>query len=179
MSELPEIEDTLLGYIRYAFSSEKNIESDFADVNVLKVSQTAKSVSREKHRMDAFVRFRLSKDSIYFATIEPDYNVLPLNAPHFKRRYADQKWIIYDLKRNYGIYYDLKKVTTVQMEVSNDVNSTLKESIYFTEEELDFQKLWRNYFKSTNIPSRKNTKLHVRHVPKRYWKYLSEKLLDN
>ncbi|RZK75384.1 MAG: DUF4130 domain-containing protein, partial [Pedobacter sp.] len=23
--------------------------------------------------------------------------------------------------------------------------------------------------------SRKNTKLHVRHVPKRYWKYLTEK----
>ena len=34
----------------------------------------------------------------------------------------------------------------------------------------------KNYFKSTNIVARKNTKLHTQHVPKRYWKYLTEKL---
>jgi hypothetical protein len=27
----------------------------------------------------------------------------------------------------------------------------------------------------TNIKERKNDKLHVQHVPKRYWKYLTEK----
>ncbi|MEB0249591.1 DUF4130 domain-containing protein [Mucilaginibacter sp. 5B2] len=26
------------------------------------------------------------------------------------------------------------------------------------------------------MPSRKNTKLHVRHIPKRYWKHLTEKI---
>ncbi|MNL65412.1 hypothetical protein D3C87_1897410 [compost metagenome] len=35
--------------------------------------------------------------------------------------------------------------------------------------------LWQDYFKSTNILARKNMRLHVRHVPRRYWKYLSEK----
>ncbi|MGK4566274.1 DUF4130 domain-containing protein [Flavobacterium sp. 3HN19-14] len=35
--------------------------------------------------------------------------------------------------------------------------------------------LWNDYFKSTNIPARKNMKLHLQHVPKRYWKYLTEK----
>ena len=46
----------------------------------------------------------------------------------------------------------------------------------FDEDELVFQTLWRDYFKSTNIKSRKNMRLHIQHVPKRYWKYLSEKL---
>lgn len=31
------------------------------------------------------------------------------------------------------------------------------------------------HFKSTNITERKNTKLHVQHIPKRYWRYLTEK----
>ncbi|RZL34744.1 MAG: DUF4130 domain-containing protein, partial [Pedobacter sp.] len=43
------------------------------------------------------------------------------------------------------------------------------------EKEELYTHLWKDYFKSTNIESRKNTKLHVQHVPKRYWKYLTEK----
>lgn len=77
---------------------------------VLKAAQTVKKVGREKHRMEAFVRFRLTRGGIYFAAIEPDFNVLPLINSHFKSRYADQKWIIYDLKRNFGIAYDLRVV---------------------------------------------------------------------
>jgi probable DNA metabolism protein len=45
----------------------------------------------------------------------------------------------------------------------------------FTNEEHEYQTLWNDYFKSTNIASRINPKLHTQHVPKRYWKYLSEK----
>ncbi|MFN8364013.1 MAG: DUF4130 domain-containing protein [Cloacibacterium normanense] len=60
--------------------------------------------------MLAFVRFELLQDEVYFAKIEPDFNVLPLIRKHFKERYADQKWMIFDLKRHYGIFYDLKEV---------------------------------------------------------------------
>ena len=43
------------------------------------------------------------------------------------------------------------------------------------EKELHYQKLWIEYFDHTNIKERRNDKLHVQHVPKRYWKYLTEK----
>ena len=39
--------------------------------------------------------------------------------------------------------------------------------------EKEFQQLWKTYFKSTNIESRQNLKLHLKHVLKRYWKYLA------
>ncbi len=132
-------------------------------------------VRREKHRMDAFVRFKQTKEGVYFATIEPDFNVLPLNISHFKNRYADQEWIIYDLKRNYGVHYNLKDVNFIEVSFNKDSLKETKQSLFFSENELAFQELWKNYFKSTNIPSRKNMKLHIRHIPKRYWKYLSEK----
>ncbi|SRX54193.1 TIGR03915 family putative DNA repair protein [Aequorivita sp. CIP111184] len=175
LSEVIEVENIMLGYIKRALSSEKNIETDFTDYNVLTIDKIAKKVSREKHRMDAFVRFRLTQDGIYFATVEPDFNVLPLNADHFKKRYADQKWIIYDLKRKYGIYYNLENVEMVTLEISSTINQKSQASQYFTIEEIQFQQLWGNYFKSSNIVSRKNMELHVKHIPKRYWKYLSEK----
>ncbi|RYF92797.1 MAG: DUF4130 domain-containing protein, partial [Chitinophagaceae bacterium] len=95
---------------------------------------------------------------------------------HFKNRYADQRWLIYDLKRKYGIYYDLEKVETVTLDFTNENRSGRDKSVSFDEKEVLYQRLWQDYFKSVNIVSRKNTRLHLRHVPKRYWKLLTEKL---
>jgi probable DNA metabolism protein len=175
LSEFQGIEDNLLCYIRMAIASKKNIGGNFANPTILKINKVVKMVNREKHRMEAFVRFRLTKDGMYMATVTPDFNVLPLNAIHFKNRYADQRWLIYDLKRKYGIYYNLDTVESVAINLSSKVNSNTATFVYFTEDEMHYQSLWKNYFKSTNIESRKNMKLHLQHVPKRYWKYLSEK----
>lgn len=175
LSELPDIENKLSYYIQLELASNQFHDTNYADPVILKISQVVKMVRREKHRMDAFVRFKQTKEGVYFATIEPDYNVLPLNISHFKNRYADQEWIIYDLKRNYGVHYNLKDVNFIEVSFNKDSLKETKQSLFFSENELAFQELWKNYFKSTNISSRKNMKLHVRHIPKRYWKYLSEK----
>ncbi|HSJ69893.1 MAG TPA: DUF4130 domain-containing protein, partial [Anditalea sp.] len=92
-----------------------------------------------------------------------------------KKRYADQRWLIFDTKRNYGIFYDLHRVITVEAHQSEQSNSPSLMQLEWDETEKEFQNLWKNYFKSTNIASRKNPKLHLQHVPKRYWKYLIEK----
>ena len=175
LSELDGIEDTLFHFIKRSLAERVDVAKDYGDAEILKISKVVKMVGREKHRMDAFVRFRQTKDGLYFATVSPDFNVLPLLIKHFKTRYADQQWIIYDLKRDYGIYYNLQEVTTMVLENSDAFRSNSKNGSFFTEEERTFESLWKNYFKSTNIVSRKNTKLHLQHVPKRYWKYLSEK----
>ena len=73
------------------------------------------------------------------------------------------------------MFYDLDKVDIVNMNFPVGFDFTKTDSDYFAEQEFEFQKLWQDYFKSTNISSRENMKLHIRHVPKRYWKYLSEK----
>jgi len=173
LSEIPGIENTMLQFIRLAFSME-DAEKAFGNAAVLKVSQTARMVHREKHRMEAFVRFKLTTDGIYFAEIDPDFNVLPLIAKHFKNRYADQKWLIYDLKRKYGIFYNLVDVEEITLDFSVTTNEDSNTSV-FSEDEALYQTLWKDYFEHVNISERKNTKLHLRHVPKRYWKYLIEK----
>lgn len=167
-------DNVLLGYIRYVFDSAQNIEEDFGNKYVMRVSELVKMMRREKHRMEAFIRFKKLKDDIFYSAIEPDFNVLPLLIKHFKDRYTDQKWIIYDLKRCYGLYYDLHDTQFITLDFST-LNPDHTLHIYNEEEGL-YQDLWKNYFKSANIPARKNTKLHLRHIPKRYWKHLTEKI---
>ncbi len=174
LSEIAGEEDNLLGFIRYAFSTNETIEQDFGNKYVMRLSYVLKQVRREKHRMEAFIRFQKMADGIFYASIEPDFNVLPLILTHFKRRYADQKWIIYDIKRAYGIYYDLNEVVFVQMDFASAKQDKSIISSY-SEDETLYQALWKDYFKHVNIPARKNTKLHLQHVPKRYWKHLTEK----
>jgi probable DNA metabolism protein len=176
LSELPALEDHLLQYCRYVFSSNKQVDSDFTNPSVLLINQLAKKVYREKHRMEAFVRFQLTGDNIYYAVIEPDFNVLPLLSKHFRDRYADQRWIIYDSKRKYALYYDLDIVSTVEIDFNQQVSENNIQTITHENEGL-YQRLWQRYFQSVNIEARKNLKLHIRHMPKRYWRKLTEKQL--
>jgi probable DNA metabolism protein len=174
LSELPEMEDVILACARYVIDSASDVLGNYGHPEILKLKQVSRMVHREKHRMEAFVRFQLSTDGLYYAAIDPDFNVLPLIAPHFKQRYADQRWLIYDSKRKYGIHYDLSDVSYVEF-VPEDQRGTLLGEAFVAEEEILYRNLWKDYFKSTNIKSRANKKLHLQHMPKRYWKYLVEK----
>lgn len=74
-----------------------------------------KQVGREKHRMEAFVRFKRPKMDCFSVWSNRDFNVLPIISRHFKERYQDQRWLIYDEQRQYGIYYDLNDVHQIEM----------------------------------------------------------------
>ena len=175
LSELPGMENTLLRYIQYVIKSKNSVERNYANNDVLLITQTAKKVDREKHRMKAFIRFQKTKDELYYAIVQPDFNVLPLIIKHFKDRYADQRWLIYDVRRKYGLYFDRVNVTEVQINFTERIADALaKQNIYDEQEDL-YQSLWQTYFDNVNIKARKNMKLHIQHMPKRYWKYLIEK----
>lgn len=174
MAEMEGEDDNLMGYIRHVFDSPVNVEEDYGNKYVMRVSEIVRMLRREKHRMEAFVRFQELKDKTFYSAIEPDFNVLPLLIRHFKSRYADQKWIIYDIRRSYGIFYDLHETQFISLDFAT-INPGNVISAYDENEGL-YQSLWKNYFTSVNISARKNTKLHLRHVPKRYWKHLTEKI---
>ena len=175
LSETKDIENLLYRYIAYVLASKESIENDYSNADVLLLQQLCRKVQREKHRMEAFVRFQLTQDQLYFCIIQPDFNVLPLISKHFEKRYADQRWLIYDSRRKYGLYYDLEKVEEVSMNFESDLNNKNELKSICDEKEELYQKLWCIYFGSVNIAARKNMKLHIQHMPKRYWRYLTEK----
>ncbi len=176
LCEQEGIADALLRFVQYGLKAGMAACGDFSNEAVVTVHKALKKVHRERHRMEAFIRFQQSQDGLFFATVEPDFDVLPLISSHFARRYADQRWLIFDNKRKYGILYDLKEVHVVEQSPVGNTASASTPAIGLHEEEKKFQELWQQYFKSVNIKERKNTALHVRHMPKRYWRYLTEKL---
>jgi probable DNA metabolism protein len=178
LSELPQSEMLVYQVIRAIIhKGDASILENFANPFILRAMQIEKMIHREVHRMHAFVRFQKSYEGLFYAAIDPDFNVLPLIGDHFERRYADQPWLIFDTKRHYGLYYDCRKTDFVDLE--NPVFSidrvSLHEEQIQDEKEKEYQSLWKNYFHAVNIRERNNKKLHLRHMPRRYWKYLIEK----
>lgn len=175
LSERKDRERLILSAVKHSLQHpNENVLQDFGNPYILEISKICKSVGRERHRMTAFVRFEKLKDDVYFSKVEPDFNVLPLVLNHFKNRYQDQKWMIFDLKRNYGIFYDLVNADFFYPEEDQILMMRNSQNLHHDEEK-KYQKLWQRYFFKTNIVERKNIKLHVQWLPKRYWKYLTEK----
>lgn len=166
----------LFGLACYLFDEPGADCSNYGNPHVLAVARLSRQVHREKHRMEAFIRFQKLADGTFYAVIQPDFNVLPLILNHFRKRYADQPWIIYDQQRKYGLYYDLSSVSEITLE--HVTAGPVKGTALLDPDEQLYTELWKNYFKSTSIATRKNTALHIRHVPKRYWRFLTEKLPD-
>jgi len=176
LSELPEIDLLLFRYMRKNIDAFRSIEMNFGDPDILELSKIWKKVGHEKHRIQQFLRFQKAADGTFFAAMEPMYNVLPLSIPFLKDRFADQKWLVYDLKRQYGYYYDLEEVIEVRFEEKEQhhLSGLLSEDI-MDKDEILFQRLWKQYFKSIAIKERTNPKLQRQHMPARFWKYLTEK----
>ena len=153
-----------------------DISEQWTDDVVRRVHNLSRCLGREKHRMEAFVRFEQAATGLYHATIEPEVNVLPLIAGHFARRYADQEWLIYDKKRRYGIRFDGRRVQIVQPagHAAGTTAHAVLPAVLMGHEPL-FQRLWQTYYASATIAARRSPERHRRHLPKRYWKYLTEK----
>ncbi|MBK5196024.1 MAG: TIGR03915 family putative DNA repair protein [Proteiniphilum sp.] len=176
LSELPETEMLLFRYIRKNIDHPEGVELNFGDDDILRVKEIAQKVGRESHRLVEFIRFQETADGIWFAPVKPVYNVLSLIVNHFKSRYAGQPWIIYDTGRNIGIYYDTHSVEEVSFSRNDmaDLKIGKLRDDQLSDEEAFFQKMWKEYFRSITIKERLNLKLQRQHMPKRYWKYLTE-----
>lgn len=170
------METKLFHFAQKSFSSKILCEQNFGDSEIMDIRLAARKVSQEAMRMIQFTRFQQTSDFIYFSALYPRYDVLPMTIKHFRDRFADQQWVIYDLKRDYGFYYNLKKVDEISIDHKefNIVNGSLSSGIVH-ESEAAYQSMWSNYCKNITIKERLNLKVQKQHMPKRYWKFLTEK----
>ena len=186
MSELPELNHPLFHYVCKVFrqpAGAASIEKNYADPDVLAVTNIARKVLHEQLRMKQFIRFQKAMDGTYLAVIAPDHNVLPLVIDHFRDRFGDQRWLIFDAKRQYGYYYESAEQPiriTFEDESSLPFNFTdgqLNEDLLSSDDRL-MQDLWRTYFKAICIRERMNPRKQLSDMPRRYWKYMTEKQND-
>ena len=161
LSELQELWQPLFMLACKVFRQGKEVVRNFADPDVLTVTQIARRVAHEAHRMMQFVRFQKAKDGTYLAVISPDHNVLPA-------------------RRHYGYHYDgesppihitFENETSVPFSLAD---GKLSDDILSSDDHL-LQDLWRTYFKAICIRQRLNPRKQLNDMPRRYWKYLTEK----
>ena len=178
LSELQELNTPLFLYICKVFR-QGDISRNFADTDVLTVTNIARRVLHEQLRMKQFIRFQKAKDGTYLAVVAPDHNVLPLITDHFSDRFNDQPWLIYDARRHYGFHYDGQQVIRITFEDEGAVpfdltNGKLQTDVLSSDDQL-LQDLWRTYFKAICIKERMNPRKQLKDMPRRYWKYMTEK----
>jgi probable DNA metabolism protein len=150
---------------------------------VFKIHRVSEQVNHEIQRLHGFVRFRRLTDGVYYAAIEPDYNVVRLLASHFTARFNDQQWLIHDLKRDTGIYYDgaicrfLPEVCiNPETVTASSPFTTSKATASLAPKESAYQSIWNQYFQAIAIPERTNPRAQRQRMPQRYWKHLVEQV---
>lgn len=178
LAEEAETPMVLFRYIRKVVDAPRSIETNFADPDVLAFARMWKRVETEKWHLIQFIRFQKAADGTYFAAVEPEKDALPLVVDHFRDRLGDQRWVVYDVGRSYGFYFDGQEVRHVTFAddspVVRLVDGRLDEELMDKNERL-FQQLWKTYFKAICIKERWNPRKHRQDMPVRYWKYLTEK----
>lgn len=125
LSEQSGIEILLYRFIKKLFSPTDMLSLNFTDDLESQIYQLAKTVAKEKKYMENSAKFNVTADAVHVAFIKPDNDVLPLISRHYRFQYADKPWLIYDRKRNYGLYYNLQTVAFISLDadtIPTDMN---------------------------------------------------------
>ncbi len=159
-------EMAILQYLLHGFRIGPKIDTMLSLDYVFTVQALRKRMLGESHRLKGLLRFQEVGPNLYYASIHPDNNVLENLGQHFVRRLSNQNFLIHDKNREICFVYDTKQYQILP--------STKLVIPPITEEEKYYQQLWKTFFKTIAIPERKNARLQMQYMPKKYWQDLVE-----
>ena len=136
-----------------------------ADSDGARLNAMVKTVKREIHKMNAYLRFR-ERDAAagapqFVAWFEPEHDVLPQVAAHFSRRMGQTSWMIGTPQAT--MLWDGSRLESgpALMSGPEDIDDS-------------GEAMWLTYYRSTFNPARLNTKVMQGHIASRYWKNMPE-----
>ncbi|NHK26970.1 UdgX family uracil-DNA binding protein [Parvularcula flava] len=159
---------SLLYRLLWRLQKEPRLLSNPADTDTIELNGLIKSVSRDCHKMKAFVRFRdIGMEGArerFAAWFEPDHYIVELTAPFFMRRFASMDWAIYTPRRS--VAWDGKQLVFGPGATRDSVPA---------EDAVEDQ--WKAYYVSIFNPARVKVNAMTSEMPKKYWKNLPEAAL--
>ena len=124
----------------------------------------------EAHRLKGLVRLSEIGNNLWYAPISPDNNVIENVGSFLISRFPTQNIILHDKNRNLAFLYNAKNKKNYEI-----IKVTTKYKLpEYSKEEIEFQKLWKSFFKTIAIKERTNRRLQMQYMPKKYWKDLIE-----
>ena len=127
--------------------------------------KAVRQLSGEVEQFRGFTRFS-DFDGVLGAEIEPKNRVLPVLRRHFCERYHNETFFLYDRTHCEALLYSGG--------VSRIVPLNHFEMAQPDEVEAGYRRLWRRFYDTVAIEARKNEKLRMTHMPKRYWGMMTE-----
>jgi uracil-DNA glycosylase len=148
---------------RLVFEENRLLDNPL-DADVMELQARAKLVSRDIHKMKAFVRFKevqSEEGTIFMAWHNPDHRIIRLAAPFFKDRFNGMKWII---------------MTNDETANWNGEELTFSEGVPKEKAPTfdDKEDLWKTYYKAIFNPARIKISAMKKELPVRHWKTLPE-----
>ena len=116
------------------------------------------------------VRLCEIENNLWYSSIHPDNNVIEQVGQFLMKRFPKQNMILHDKNRNLAFLYNCQNrndYEIISVSENFEVNS-------FSQEEQQFQKLWKTFFQTIAIQERTNSRLQMQYMPKKYWKDLVE-----
>ncbi|HPJ21885.1 MAG TPA: TIGR03915 family putative DNA repair protein [Clostridia bacterium] len=166
LGELPDISNQIFAFFKVAIKNKLNTQYMHADPRVFPVLAAEKTTARESHKMLGFIRFKKIADDMLYAPYQPTSNVTPLVAKHFADRMNSYRWIIHDTVRGvYAVYNGEKCMVGCRAPDNLPI---------LVDIDRDYEELWTSYTKSVAIEERRNLRLQMSFMPKKYWKFITE-----
>lgn len=161
----PQKERYILLFLRLGFRHGPSVMNMLTDDVVNVLVKAVKHLNNETHLLTGFIRFSIFNNALV-AEIEPKNFVLPLLMKHFCERYPEERFLIYDKTHGMALIYQPYQAEIVPIEALQ-----LPEP---DESERKYRALWRLFYDTIEVEGRHNPKCRMGHMPKRYWKYLTE-----
>ncbi|MBQ6453264.1 MAG: TIGR03915 family putative DNA repair protein [Coriobacteriales bacterium] len=166
LSDDPVKDTVICHYVRHLMRTGKAGMYDAAHPDTAAFAMVWRPVFNERHRMLQFLRFSLMEGGVYFARINPNANVVPLIMEHFKNRFNDQPFLIYDEVHHIAGLYDLHDVQLISTDEINLPD--------LADAEREWREMWRTFYDAICNQQRLNPALRRSFMPKRLWGNLTE-----
>ena len=162
---LPEKELCMLRFMRLGYKIGRSILSRMTEPAVDTLLKAVKHLEREAHLYLGFVRFS-ECGGVLISEIEPKNNILPVIAPHFLNRFSGEDFMIFDRTNRVALMYkDGEHVFVHADRIELPPESP---------EELEYRAMWRTFYDTIGIEGRRNESCRRTHMPKRYWRQMTE-----
>ena len=162
---LEDKERYILLFLRLGYQHGRAVNSMLADEVVNTLFKAVKHLTNESNRFIEFVRFSII-NGVLVAQIEPKNFVLPMIAPHFCQRLPNERFFIHDQTHGMALVYEPGQWAIIPAD--------RVELPDFDEEELAYQRLWKLFYETIAVEGRINPRLRMTHMPKRYWRNMTE-----
>lgn len=137
---------------------------------VYRIFELCRATNHEAHRHLEFLRFSELENGVLFASIHPKDNVLPYVAEHFTDRLPSENFMIYDETHQTVAVHKAYKSYLLADADDLDLDKIKR----YSENEQEYRKLWLTFFDHIAIDSRRNPKLQIQMMPRRYWSDMTE-----